>query len=219
MKIHKAKRPSRKDLIKNQIWGENFVWWDKVPKATYEEFLELLNTATKEHEIQKYLEAHPEILVQVVGGGHGRWVLPQKKLGAEYATDFIVGERHSFGYEWLLVELESPKAKMFNKNGDPSSTLNHAIRQIQDWRVWLKDNYDYATRKKSQNGLELPNIDQNTPGLILMGREEMQNPETNGRRRQMCSDLRIEIHSYDYLYKAGSGIDVLRLLGKLKYSH
>ena len=208
----RSKRPTREELIKNEIWGENFVWWDKVKQDVFDEFRELLNKAIKEAEIQKYLELHPQLLVQVVGGGHGRWVIPQKQLGAEFSTDFIVGERHSFGYEWLLVELENPKKKMFNKNGDPSAALNHAIRQIQDWRAWLRRNQDYATRKKTEKGLELNDIDLNTPGLILIGREYMHSISDNDLRRQMCSNLNIKIHSYDWLFRVGSGIDVLTLL-------
>lgn len=207
-----SRRPTRAELIKSEIWGEYFVWWDNVSRRVLTGFRNLLDKATKEHEIQKYLERYPELLVNVVGGGHGRWVLPQKKLGAEFATDFIVGERHSFGYDWLLIELEGPKHKMFNRNGDPTARLTHAIRQIQDWRSWLKQNYDYATRLKSEKGLGLVNIDSNTPGLILIGREEMQNVESNALRRQMCSDLRIKIHSYDWLLRAGPGVDVLREL-------
>jgi hypothetical protein len=34
--------------------------------------------------MQSYLSAHPELLIQHLGGGHGRWVIPQKRLGAEY---------------------------------------------------------------------------------------------------------------------------------------
>lgn len=214
MIIRKAKKPSRKDLIKNQIWGESFVWWDKTPKRVSTEFRKLLETATKEQELQKFLESNPKLLVQVVGGGHGRWVLPQKKLGVQYATDFIVGERHSFGYDWLLVELESPSARMFNKNGDPSAALGHAIRQIQDWRAWLKSNRDYAIRSRAQNGLDLPDIDQNTPGLILMGRETLQGQETNELRRQICDANKIKIHSYDWLLKAGVGVDILRRISE-----
>lgn len=73
------------------------------------------------------------LLAQIVGGGHGRWVIPRQRLGAEHVTDFLVGEKSSIGFEWLAVELESPKARMSRKSGDPTQTLNHAVRQITDW--------------------------------------------------------------------------------------
>jgi hypothetical protein len=48
------------------------------------------------------LEEHPVLLVRALGGGQGRWVIPQKALGAEYEPDFIIGEKSSLGYEWTL---------------------------------------------------------------------------------------------------------------------
>jgi hypothetical protein len=104
-----------------------------------------------------------------------------------------------------VVEIESPKAKMFTKAGDPSATLNHAIRQVQDWRVWLKRNQDYASRPQLQNGLGLTDIDLNAKALILIGRRIETDASTHERRRQMCSDLSAEIHSYDWLASNARG--------------
>jgi Domain of unknown function (DUF4263) len=89
-----------------------------------------LQTATVEREVQSVLEEYPILLARALGGGHGRWVIPQKRLGAECVPDFIIGARSSLGYEWTLVELESPRGRMFKRNGDPSKELSHAIRQI-----------------------------------------------------------------------------------------
>lgn len=66
--------------------------------------------------------------------------------------------------------------------------------------------------KKTEKGLELKDIDLNTPGLILIGREYMHSSGDNELRRQMCSNLNIKIHSYDWLFRVGSGIDGLTLL-------
>lgn len=89
-----------------------------------------LQTATTERAVQSVIEEHPVLLARALGGGHGRWVIPQRRLGAEQVTDFIIGEKSSLGYEWTLVELEGPSQRMFRQNGDPSQALSHAIRQI-----------------------------------------------------------------------------------------
>jgi len=211
MEIRRVVRPSRTELIRTEIWGEHFVWWDEPLEGTAGGLRELLASSPNERNVQKYLEVNPGLLVRILGGGHGRWAIPQKRLGSEHVTDFVLGERHSGGYEWLAVELESPKAKMFNKNGDPSAALTHAIRQIQDWRRWLKSNQNYASRPRTDNGLELPDIDGNVAGLVIIGRRDAINPLTNGLRRQMVQDLRIQIHSYDYLLGLGRGPDILTL--------
>ena len=207
--IRKTGRLSRDELIRTQIWGEHFVYWDRPNPAAYARLRRLLESKPAECAMQRHFEAHPEFLVQVLGGGHGRWVIPHKRLGREYVTDFVLGERHSFGYEWLAVELESPKRKMFKENGDQSAALTHAIRQIQDWRAWLKRNQPYASRPQNENGLGLLDIDSNVTGLILIGRRRDVDASTNERRRQMISDLRIQIHSCDYLLDPHPGVDIL----------
>lgn len=92
------------------------------------------------------------MLIQHLGGGHGRWVLPQKRLGAEHVPDFMIGEKDSLGYRWQAVELEHPKDRMFTKAGNPTAKLTHAIRQIQDWRTWLQQNQNYAARPERAKG-------------------------------------------------------------------
>jgi len=145
------------------------------------------------------------LLIQHLGGGHGRWVIPRQRLGAEHITDFVIGESCSSGFDWQAVELESPGARMFTRRGDPTASLTHAIRQIQDWRAWLGRNAGYAARSRAESGLGLTQIRADLPGLILIGRRGSVDPATNERRRQMASDLNIRIHSYDYLLDNARG--------------
>ncbi len=180
---------------------EYFTWWDNVTPTQVEEYNQCLDKASKERDIQIFLESHPNFLVQHLGGGHGRWVIPQKQLGTEFITDFVIGERHSYGFEWQAVELESPSVHLFTKKGDPSAALNHAIRQVTDWRAWIKRNQGYASRRREMQGLGLIDIDSSVRGLILIGRERDVSSETNDRRRQLVQDLQISIHTYDWIVR------------------
>ena len=156
--------------------------------------------------MQDFLTSSPLYLVQHLGGGHGRWVVPQCRFGSQYIADFVVGEKHSFGFDWQLVELESPLLPMFTKTGNPSSTMTHAIRQIQDWRAWLHANQSYAGRDVKDGGLGLLDIVGDTPGLILIGRRRDLDESTNQLRRQMMRDLTIQIRTYDSLCDNNGGI-------------
>lgn len=196
MKFTKA---SRENALKDDTLRDFFVWWDDISCEDIKMLETTTESAKREEDIQIMLTEKPILIVQHLGGGHGRWVLPKKKLGAEYVTDFIIGERHSFGFDWVAVELESPTARMFTAKGDPTKELTHAIRQIQDWRSWLKSNRDYATRVRNKKGLGLTDIDSNVPGLILIGRRQMVDASTDELRRQMVQDLNITIHTYDFL--------------------
>lgn len=200
----KFKRPeSREQVLAEDPLGEFHVWWNDVRQQDVDELEKKLSTAKNEHDMQRYLEKHPLMLIQHMGGGHGRWVIPQKRLGSEFVTDFVIAEKSSIGFEWVAVELESPKAGLFTKMGDPSTTLSHAIRQISDWRVWLQKNQNYAARARNENGLGLTDIDSRLPGLIIIGREEGLDSTTRELRRQLGGDLKIKIHTYDWLVRMG----------------
>lgn len=151
-----------------------------------------------ERDVQRVLEEHPRLLAQNLCSQMG-WVIPQKRLGSEYVTDFLIAERLSPGFYWQAVEIESPKAPLFTKSGNPSRQLTHAIRQVQDWRTWIASNQAYASRPRKENGLGLREISPNLPGLILIGRRHATDPATNPLRRQMMTDLRIEIRTLDSL--------------------
>jgi hypothetical protein len=132
-------------------------------------------------------------------------VIPQKRLGAEFIPDFVIGVRHSGGYRWMLVELESPAALMFRKDGDPSAALQHALRQLTDWRAWLMRNRDYAARSREDAGLGLTDVSPNSPGLVLVGRERDLDRANNPRRQRLEEDNQIKLHSYDWLVRQAHG--------------
>lgn len=155
--------------------------------------------------MQRFLERNPRLLIQHLGGGHGRWVVPQPRLGAQYKPDFVIGDEDSNGRHWTAVELEGPQRPMFNKNGDPSRFLWHAIRQIIDWRVWLEANRDYAIRPPDEDGLGLEEISPALPGLIVIGRRAERDRERRRFRRGLASQLNIKIHSYDWLIDRAEG--------------
>lgn len=104
----------------------------------------------------------------------------------------------------LLVELESPRSKEHQVDGNPAKALNHALGQVRDWRQWLRSNLDYARRPKKQDGLGLVGIDDRVPGIILIGRRHDYPERFNNFRRTMKDRENILIHSYDWL------VDVVR---------
>ncbi|PQP19019.1 Shedu anti-phage system protein SduA domain-containing protein [Rhodococcus opacus] len=179
--------------------AEFAVEWDDITLERVAAFRGALNTASVEADMQAFLEANPNLLVQPLGGGHGRWVIPEKRLGSEHRADFMIGQKSTVGFEWVAVELEGPQRKMFNKNGEANQWLTHAIGQINDWRDWISRNRDYAARPRTDKGLGLVDIDGEVPGWIIMGRSSEASPETHDRRRRLARQHNIKIHSYDWL--------------------
>ena len=149
--------------------------------------------------MHRFLEDNPELLNQVLRGGHGRYQISKQRLGSELIPDFMIADVSSIGIEWHAVELESPRAKVHRKDGRPRSSVHHAIEQIRDWRNWLMNNLDYARRSVDQDGLGLIGIDHRVHGLVIMGRRSDFPERYNQFRRNMIDRERIGIHSYDWL--------------------
>lgn len=54
--------------------------------------------------------------------------------------DFAWLNDNSDGPEWVLVEVEKPRMKLFTKKNEPSQSLNHAIEQVKSWRRFFNEN-------------------------------------------------------------------------------
>jgi Domain of unknown function (DUF4263) len=178
---------------------DSFVWWDDVTMKRAAALRRAIERATEEADMQRFLEQNPGMLIQHLGGGHGRWVVPHPRLGSQHVPDFVIGDQDSTGRQWVAVELEGPQRPMFNRSGDPSRYVWHAIRQIIDWRVWLEFNRDYAGRPPDEDGLGLEDISPSLPGLIIVGRRRPLDNRRKAFRRGLARQLNIEIHSYDWL--------------------
>jgi hypothetical protein len=181
------------------LFVDVFVPWRELTLGEITEFENALDEARDESDMQRFLEAHPRMLTQLLAPGRGAWVIPKKRLGSEHETDFLIAQEGSGGLMWHAVELERPQAIVFTRKGDSSVQLNHAIRQIADWREWLSHNRDYASRPRGQSGLGLVDIDPELDGLIIIGRGSEIDQATTARRRRLARDRRIQIETYDWL--------------------
>ena len=191
---------------RNEWWDkvplkEYFVEWDDINSKHLSAFEHCFETFKHEHDWQEFFESIPLLLIQHMNGGHGRWVIPQKALGAEYRTDFVIGEEDSDGIHWQAVELESHNVKCFTKKGDYTKELTHAVKQIEDWRSWIRDNISYARNERNKNGLGLIDIVPDLPGLIIIGRRSDLEDKNKYKRRDIGNRLNIKIHTYDWLYE------------------
>ena len=207
---------ARREWLASLPLQEYFV--DKGPITEAREALQASLSCGTERDIQRVIDNYPRLLTHRLTCEMG-WVIPQKRLGSEYVTDFLVSEELSPGFYWLAVELKSPRVQMFTKAGDPSRYLVHAIRQIQDWRAWLEHNQAYAARPREEDGLGLVDISPRLPGLILIGRRCDTRRETNNLRRQLMADHRIEIRSYDSLVTPSDVMPLYRRFEDSAWGH
>ncbi len=170
----------------------------KVSEDLRNEYNSLLVESTDERPLQRFLSENPHLLTKCIKPGHhGALCIPQPRLGSEYIPDFIIGGFDSAGVWWYLIELESPRKSMFNRNGDPSAALTHALRQVDDWRAWLMKNSAYAREE-----LGYRDIDGDVAAIVLMGTRSIESVPDNylGRNRALVGNRqRLILHHYEWL--------------------
>jgi hypothetical protein len=203
---------SRENILKSDPLRTFSVdWLQIVESRLITQLQRCIENAGDERPIQQFLTKHPIFLACTLGGGHGRWVIPQARLGAEHVPDFVLGEGDSDGTHWTLVELESPLARLFTRKGPPARQLSQAMFQIRSWRAWLDANRDYATRPPSEKGLGLKGISSaSVRAIIVVGRRRALTEMDLERRRALHGEVPIVVHTYDWLLDSASALMVRR---------
>lgn len=189
---------------KPEIWNKLKKYYVKphqiLNKLQRSELISVIENASNEEEIQKYIQSKPFILTTSISPAHhGQVCIPKPEFGNQLIPDFLIAGVDSGGFWWYGVELESPKHKMFTKNGEETRELKHAIRQIQDWRVWLKTNISYA-----RETLGFVHIDADLPCFIIIGKREneilSESDLMERRQRVKNSDKQgLFLHHYEWL--------------------
>ncbi|MGH3598730.1 MAG: hypothetical protein ACRDQH_00385 [Pseudonocardiaceae bacterium] len=158
-----------------------------------EELLE--SGVTDEEPFQTLITRYPALLASTVVGGWKTYVIPKKRLGAEYVPDFLVLGINSVGPQWVTVEIEAPRHEILIKDGSLAGATRHGVKQVQDWREWLTQNVAYA-----QGELHLYGLTNQAPGLVIIGRDDPK-AERDAARAQSAAGPRIAIHSWGWLLR------------------
>lgn len=169
-----------------------------VTQADIAEYATVLEAAADERPLQEFLASRPGMLSQQLSTSC-RWAIALPRLGAEYVPDFVVARLNSGGLHWTLVELESPRAGLFTRQGRKTRQLDAGTRQVSDWRDWIAANRDYAQRPKTAGGLGLPEIDHSARGLVIIGRRSKVTADDRRRLKSITFNERLDVHSYDWL--------------------
>lgn len=109
--------------------------------------------------------------------------------------DFAWLNDNSNGPEWVLVEIEKPKMRLFNQNDDPSAELNHAIDQVKSWDRYFRENPSEKSR--------IFGAVSRFKYILVAGTREDWNTEKSIKWRAYHNDnSKIEIRSSDIFFDA-----------------
>lgn len=113
-----------------------------------DDFNKLLTDECKEQDILKFVKEEEAyfIIASILKrnyhfGHHEAYIIPEFQLGTNYRADYLLIGRSSGGYEFVFVELESPKGNIIKKDGNLGEVFRKGIEQVSDWRRWLQRNY------------------------------------------------------------------------------
>ena len=182
---------------------------EQAAKALREEYRRLLDGATSEQEMQRFLTdpAHQCLIVDINPGLGCRWIKPHPSLGGRYEPDFITVRLDSGGLKWTLIELQHPQADLYLKTGtlprEFSAQLREGTHQISQWRKWITDRGVVAMA-----GEGFPLLDPHFLGVVVIGRAvaKMADQPPNGEGGlATLTNEGIWVKSYDSLGR-GAGM-------------
>jgi hypothetical protein len=129
-------------------------------KKIIEGFEKVLKNS-KEQGIHNYLKKTHKLINYISAR---KYLLSKYKLADKYVTDFIVigiGYGNLLGVVINFIEIERADLPLFTKKGDPTSFLTHAIKQVQDWEMWVTDNLLYFKNDLQKHIFEMTDNDYN----------------------------------------------------------
>lgn len=123
--------------------------WTHYRAAVLKLWRALLDSDPEEPKVQEFLELHPSMVPGGSGdvgpGGHhgsefgALFRQPDLKgLGASFRPDFMWVTRASGLVTPILIEIEKPSKRWFNKNGTPTAHFSQAHHQLNQWRIWFE---------------------------------------------------------------------------------
>lgn len=145
-------------------------------KQIADDFEKLLNEGTREEELQVFLKNKSFILHPSAE------CIPKKKLGEDFVTDFVLVATTTQGPTYILVEIERASHPVLTKDLTLSGSVNHALKQIRDWDVWLEKNKAYIQNKLP--GFETPTY------MVIIGRGHLLSDDEKAYLRSYNRDFK-----------------------------
>lgn len=74
-------------------------------------------------------------------GHHALFIFPEFKLPPNFEVDYLIIGENSNGHHFVFVELENPYKNITISDGSYGETIRKGIKQIEDWELWLEENF------------------------------------------------------------------------------
>lgn len=167
--------------------------WEKYNHIIKEEWdLLLKSDCAEEKKFREFLERHPCMVPGPFGliGSSGQSPYPAAIISQPSLPDFTCRvpdfmwiARDSETIYPILIEIESPLKRWFNKDDTQHSKLTQARDQITEWRAWFQNPLNVA-RLKEYYKIEVRGENIRPLFLLIYGRRKEANETTERQRRR-----------------------------------
>jgi hypothetical protein len=197
------------------------------PGPLERKFLKVLDEASGEKDAHAFLKKHDHLVGMAFHSNtHPRGVISEFKLGAELRCDFIVLSCCSAWWTVDFVELKSPNARLYLKDGTQAQALRTANRQIRERKLWIQENESYLRNRLSDlfqrvglfasgamsvpdaaTEIRDPRCTLNCDFHIVIGRRARLTLTDQQARVQDSKDTHVNIATYDRLVEVARRYD------------
>jgi hypothetical protein len=123
-----------------------------MPQMMYRSELLRVIKQGSERAVHAFLKRQPRPLCVAFARGWNKIVpLSEFCFGHDFRADFLIISAHSGAWHACFVELESPAARLYLRDGSESKVLKVALRQVKDWDIWLRQNNPQYRRELRDN--------------------------------------------------------------------
>jgi hypothetical protein len=163
----------------------------KLSRPLLQQFDEMINEDLREEDYQVFLKQHPVFLDPLAVD-----IIPKQKLGLEMVTDFVL---RRYDDKYILVEIESPKDRIFTQANDFTAQFIHAFGQVLNFQQWVDSNAAYAR-------LHMPGVS-SPRGLLVIGRRtDLSEDNKTKLHRFSINCVSIEIVTFDDLLQNATSL-------------
>jgi hypothetical protein len=138
-------------------------------------------------------------------GHHSAFIFPEFKLPPSYQVDYLIVGKNSDGYHFVFVELENPYGQITLKDGSYGEPIRKGIKQIDDWEIWLEENFSHlrlvfeqALNKTEKLPKEFTVFDKTRMHYVVVaGRRIDYNERTYRLQRKNLEERKLQVFHYD----------------------
>lgn len=211
----------RAALHYQQLFPNNFLNTDDLGNreqllSIVQDFRSLLDASTTEREVLNFIREKRGYFIiasllksqHYLFGHHETFAFKEFELPPNHFVDFLLVGKNSGGYEFVFIELESPRGQITTAEGEFGWSIRKGLQQVDDWDSWMESNYSILSKVFDKSlGLmqqlprEFHELDKSRLHyVVIAGRRDDFSKKTYQLKRKLFKTKNVLLLHYDNLF-------------------